>query len=523
MAGGDHSRSNKILILFKRIRWHLQCSAINPSQHLSIMKILLSRHALLHARLTALPVLALAALLTACNSGISRLNCVDEPKNDSAEIWSKDSRPIKINIGVDGSGSMLGFVSGNGTRFAQAIDTVSALIAAKGLTNQTSFWRLGSNGTIQKPQKISETQFLDARSPQFFCTGAVSKYPCVTSTLSQLLEIPISSPQDRLDVLLTDLEPDSGAIATLAKRYSQLIKSYPDYKIMLLGIKGQFNGTIYPAQNGAFKPFWYSSEALPIDRKGRPFYVLLSGPTSAVDNFVEAFKKMPMGVSQALRASIFTTPGNKEDIITLDNTASWGWPTNRACLSEITAFDRKIPSNPSQWLLGSIESACLGKPFDLQLKSVTSNRLPTSVIPLTQIELSPQSGGYRLLSSEVSNGRLVVGLKINPKLLSSTEPIAIHVSNQTLNSALWSDWDSGISNPSGHTTQNLLLFINSLQAISPKSADRPAIKLCLGVEPTTAQGGQPKRPPVLIFVILAAILLTGAIATALVSLDANED
>lgn len=468
-------------------------------------------------------VLSVVALLAACNSGLGKLNCIDEPKDSSSEIWSKNSRPIKINIGIDGSGSMLGYVAENGTRFAQAIDTVSALIAAQGLTNQTSFWRLGSNPTITKPQRISETQFLDARSPEFFCTATAAKYPCVTSTLGQLLEIPIAAPQDRLDVLLTDLEPDSGAISILAKRYSQLIKSYPGYKIVLLGVRSQFNGTIYPAQPRAFQPFPYSTTSLPLDLKGRPFYVLLSGPSTAVDAFAEAFKDMPMGVSKALKASIFTSSGNGEESILLDNSSTWDMPVNRACLSEISAFDRKVPSNPSQWLLGSVESACLGKPFDIQLKSSISNRLPTSGIPLSKIGLFPQATGYRLLSSSISGRRLLVGLKINPKLLSSTDPISVQVSNQALNSALWSDWDSSVSNPSGHTTQNLMLFVNSLQAISSGSADRPAIKLCLGIEPTTAQAGRSKRPPVLIFIIFGGILLIVAILAALIRMDTGED
>jgi hypothetical protein len=492
------------------------------------MKLSPSLHSKLCSRpvqslMKPLPALAVVALLSACSSSLSRLSCIDEPKSRSTEVWSNNSRPIKINIGVDGSGSMHGYVTDHGTRFAQAIDTVSALVAAQGLTGQTSFWRLGSNLSINKPQKISETQFLDARTQEFFCTATDSKYPCVTSTLGQLLEIPIAAPQDRLDVLLTDLEPDSGAISTLAKRYSQLIKSYPNYKIVLLGVRSQFNGTIYPAQSGAFRPFPYSTKTLPLESKGRPFYVLLSGPSSAVDAFSEAFENMPMGVSKALQASVFTSSGHSEETISLDSSATWGVQINKDCLSETSAFDRKVPSIPSQWLLGSVESACLGRPFDIQLKSLASNRLPTSSIPLSEIRLFPETSGYRLISSSISDGRLVVGLKSNPKLLSSTDPIAVQVSNQALNSALWSDWDSSVSNPSGHTTQNLRLFVNSLQAISSGSAERPAIKLCLAIEPTTQQLGQSKRPPILIFVVVGAILLVGAIAAALINSDANED
>lgn len=418
-----------------------------------------------------------------------------------------------MNIGIDGSGSMLGFVSRQGTRYGQAIDSLSTLIAAKGLSGQTTYWRLGNGEKTRGPQQIDQGRFLQARTPEFYCHGGKELFPCVSSTLDQLYELPISAPQERLDVLLTDLEPDSGAIGNLTQKYSDLLKENPDYKVTLLGVRSEYDGPVYPAQKDAFKPFLYSTEGRNVDQVGRPFYVIISGPPSAVDAIAETFRALPMQVSQAFRAVSFSKQLSSSDIVTLDRQATWAHGKTSDCLSEISAFNRTVPGEPEQWLLGAIRPACSGTKHKFTITSEQSPTLIGADLPASAFQLSGEDRAVQISKVDANEGRLSVELELNPQILASLSqpaPIRLDLDRKSLNQALWKGWDTSVASPAGPQTQNLMLFISSMETLTagPEKSD-PALRFCMGIEAEVRRSADGRPPLLLIILPLIFLLLAG--------------
>jgi len=488
------------------------------TQNLSTMKI--SNKRSLHNTLGLM-----ALVLAGCSSATNKLSCLDQEATQTRPVIDSSLAQTKINIGIDGSGSMSGFVYGTGSKFSKTIDNISALVASKNLTDQTLYWRLGRNQKgINSPLKLSDSQFLDARTPGFYCSDENKKYPCVTSTLDQLLLVPRINTENRLDVLITDLEPDSGAISNITKGYAKLLKENPSYKVVMIGGKSQFSGNIYPAQNGSFAPFKYSSNNN-IERSGRPYYILVSGPSNAVDEFISAFYQISEQSLNEMRSSVFAGANASSDTVTLNNTKSWQIQANHDCLNEVVSFNRKIPTNIQQWLLGSVKDKCNSKQFDVRLISNQSSRLTGANLLASHAKIEPKEMPFSTKKISNINGQLYFTLTANPTKINTSplEPTKITVMTSSLDRALWSNWNSEVSNPQGDKTQNLLLFISSMQGMTGRDANSlPAVRLCFAVNGSNNSNSQTSKSPVLIFVALGVLIVTLGAAFALINRNSED-
>jgi len=465
-------------------------------------------------------ILACILILSACGTIGSRLSCIESVKIDQAGSNENSLSDIVVNVGIDGSGSMLGFVNRQGTRYGQAIDSLNTLIAAKGLSKQAVYWRLGNGKDVNGPQKLNSSKLLQARNAEFYCKGVKDVFPCVTSTLSQLIDVPISPPKERLDILLTDLEPDSGSVGSLTQKYSQLLKERPNYKVMILGVRSEYEGPIYPAQIGAFKPFNYSTTGKNVDQFGRPFYVLISGPPRSVDEFAAAFRDLPMQVSQAFRAVSFSKDGISNDIVMLDKQSTWGNTVTSECLSEINAFNRTVPTRPSEWLLATVKSDCNNKPFKIKVTSTQQSTLIGANVDQSAFKINGTSGLVQINQTTSIDGHLNLLLQINPKVLTtqlSNEPIRLDLDRKALNKALWKGWDTSVSNPAGPKTQNLMLFISSMETVFGHTSQNDlAVRFCIGLESVEDFSRTSTKPPVLVLALpLLLILVFGTTMTIL--------
>ena len=469
-------------------------------------------------------LIMLLLVLAGCSS-TTKLSCLEKEATQSKLGTESSLAQTKINIGIDGSGSMTGFVNEAGSNFSKTIDNISALVASKNLINQTSYWRLGRNQKgINSPLKLSDSQFLDARIPVFYCGEQNKNYPCVTSTLDQLLLVPKVNSANRLDVLITDLEPDSGAISNITKGYSRLLKENSSYKVVMLGGKSQFSGYIYPAQNGSFAPFKYSSDAS-IERTGRPYYILISGPSLAVDEFLSAFYQISHHSLNDLRSSVFAGVDATSDTVTLNKSKSWQSQANSECLNEVISFNRKIPTDIQQWLLGSVKNKCGSKPFELNLVSIQSPRLIGANIQPSFVKIEPTGTPFSPKGISNKNGQLHFTLIANPTQINSIllEPTKIMIMTSALDNALWSNWNSEVSNPQGNKTQNLLLFVSSMQGMTGRDANSsPAVQLCLAVNGSNNPSAQNSKSPVLIFVAIGVLIVTLGVGLALINRNTED-
>ncbi|MFM7191586.1 MAG: hypothetical protein ACKOX2_12345, partial [Microcystaceae cyanobacterium] len=189
----------------------------------------------------------LLLLLSGCGKG---LDCVEQA---SSAQETDPFQKVQVELGVDGSGSMLGYVQEEASRYAQAIDSLSTLLADKAVP--TRYWRIGKGATVNAPQELSPTEFLKARDPEFYAAcepNAQSQaFPCVSSTLEQIYGVEKQNPkQETLRILLTDLEPDNAAVGQLAGKISQELKQHKNYKAILLGVRSEYNGPIFVATTG---------------------------------------------------------------------------------------------------------------------------------------------------------------------------------------------------------------------------------------------------------------------------------
>lgn len=421
----------------------------------------------------------IAILLTSC--GGKGLECVDKPKADSEKDPFKN---VQVEVGVDGSASMLGYVKNPGTRYSQAINSLSSVLQNK----PTQYWRIGRGEKVTEPQALTANEFLNARKAEFYdCKLPGSNFACVSSTLDQIYTIPKNNPkEDALRILLTDLEPDQSAITLLSGKISAELKANRGYKAVLLGVRSEYNGNVFSADTGKLaldKP--YSTDGKDVDQTGRPFYLLMTGPSAAVDAIVTSLRQLPLDVNQAFRASSFTIGGI--DAITLDKT-NINQKFNE-CMSQTGAIKKTRParSQMDQWLL--LEQSCINKPLSLEIPSETA-------ITLAGAELTPEmfkisSPAVKLESIAVSEDKMKLSLILDGEQIpkKTGQEIYISLQKRDLDQALWKNWTTTVAAPDGAKTQNLALFIstlrgeveNAVQNSKKKAATQEAVKYCLGL------------------------------------------
>jgi hypothetical protein len=446
--------------------------------------------------LTIIKFFALSLLLAAC--GGKSLQCVNQTTPDPQQSPLSN---LQVELGVDGSGSMYGFVKSPGSRYSQAIDSLHTLLQTQRIPAR--YWRIGRGDTLSAPQELTSTQFLEARTPDFYCKETQSKFPCVTSTLDQiytiappkLAEANTQAKSDKksnpttpntLRILLTDLEPDSDAVGVLSGKISEELNTHLNYKAVLLGVRSEYDGKIFPATQGAFAEFKYVVQTHQVDQKGRPFYVLMTGPSEAVDAMVNALKKLPLDVSQAFRLSSFAIGGI--DAITLNKTAIAQQVT--PCVSQTGAINKARPRKDSehQWLL--LEQTCPEKqPLTLTIPSQKAAMLvgATELKP-EMFKISDPALAITKISS--TNNQITLDLQIASDQIPKRSGQSIYVTLQKrdLDQAIWKGWNTSVSSPDGAKTQNLMLFVSGLrgsvesvvQDPKQKESTLEAIKYCLG-------------------------------------------
>ncbi len=420
-------------------------------------------------------------LLTSC--GGKGLQCVDKPQADSDKDPFKN---VKVEVGIDGSASMLGYVKNPGTRYSQAIDSLSSVLQNK----PAQYWRIGRGEKVSEPQALTANEFLNARKEEFYdCKLPGSNFACVSSSLDQIYAIAKDNPkEDALRILLTDLEPDQSAITSLSGKISAELKANRGYKAVLLGVRSEYNGNVFSAETGNVAVPNYISNDKDVDQKGRPFYVLMTGPGAAVDAIVTNLRQLPLDVNQAFRASSFTIGGI--DAITLDKT-NLKLKFNE-CMNQTGAIKKTRPpkSQMDQWLL--LEQSCINKPLSLEIPSEPA-------VTLAGAELTPEmfktsSPAVKLQSIAVSEDKMKLSLILDGEQIpkKTGQEIYISLQKRDLDQALWKNWDTTVAAPDGAKTQNLALFIstlrgeveNAVQDPKKKAATLEAIKYCLGLTRT---------------------------------------
>lgn len=445
------------------------------------------------------------------------LNCVNK------SVVSKDASDpfenVALEIGIDGSASMYGFVNLSGSLYSEAIQSLALLVGNRGI--ETRYWRIGGNSKF--PKAISETEFLDGKTLKFY-TGQDPKYPRISSTLNQIYKIASPKPTVRpnmdaeedpvppqvVRILLSDLEPNQSAIDQISKAVSMELKNNPGYTAMLLGVKSQYKGHIFTADTGKITIENYSTEGQNLDVAGRPFYILMTGPQKALEEIVKNLDQLAFKVSKSFRIASFDISNNS--VITLDNSrfslassSSVDEQTESApsCTETISSIGEKMsrPEEENQWLIFYQKSCDSPQNFQVKdLQSQPSFLLRGAAISKDLIQVD--SPAVSLNQVALEGDRLDLNMTIDPNQVDIRKggEIYLTIPNASLDQAVWSTWDTTVDKANGAKTQNLLPFISGLRLAvneiaktasrrEDPSQERPpmntqdAMRFCMGISP----------------------------------------
>ena len=428
-------------------------------------------------------------LLASCNNNLS---CVDKK-----ELKSEPLKDLEIQVGIQGSNSMSGFVSSPATRYATVLEKLDVILSTS--TKNLKFWRLGKNPDEKVTGATRINSLSQAVDRYFYNCNQPEKYfyhfSCVTSPLEQIYDLQSqdkgeqkskhSSENNSMTILVTNLENDDGDIKGLVTRIGRL-NSLAGYSTFLLGIRSQYNGKIYPLRHNSTPneqnyPNYTTKEA-EVDQKGRPFYILMSGPTHALQEILRQLRQqLPSSISQVLRVSSF---GGSE-VVTLDKNALH---LPDSCLSLTGAIKRSRPfrNQDDQWLL--LEDSCSEKNnIVLEIPSESSALLTGASINPNMFATS--NPAIKVQDVKVDGDRIILKTGVDLQNIYTDREKALYITlkQRTLDDALWQDWSTSNSFFDGSKTRNLALFVSGLREsveseTKNKDIAEDAVKFCLGFD-----------------------------------------
>jgi len=213
--------------------------------------------------------------LAGCSQGTKLPDCVqgaEAPTSAQKALWNGVTSVTVIDLGIDGSGSMLGFMGSTEAKenWKSLIKGVKIATAGEGLSINSKRVGGGQTQTINNPSQ--------AIDPCFF-QGCNSFRP-VTSSLDSLWKNSTVSPNNPpLKILISDLEVNDGDITNLINA----IQPHTDAGavIGILAIKAPFKGKVFNSEGSDF----HQGEAT------RPVYILATGPQSQLHRVLQSIKE----------------------------------------------------------------------------------------------------------------------------------------------------------------------------------------------------------------------------------------
>ncbi len=222
-------------------------------------------------------------VLTACNPVAvkDKLTC-EIPAFNQSNLSKSDN--LNVGIYVDGSGSMLGYVRDGKTNYVKALNSIRNAFELIGKL-PVEYYRLDNPN-----QKITGGEYYSYAGAPVFYDGSNTKFKAVSSPIDAAI-IPPKKDEERMTVIVTDLEQNSGDVTRLTKKIQDIYFNLDrkDYAVGIWAIKSEFNGTVYVQELNKLKTFAYSSGKEP--EKFRPFYVLFVGPYRDIQYYFDYLKK----------------------------------------------------------------------------------------------------------------------------------------------------------------------------------------------------------------------------------------
>jgi hypothetical protein len=400
-----------------------------------------------------------------CDAGLK----VDTGQPTSAVPMKPLQIGQKVLIGIDGSGSMLGYAQASSKNmWPRLLQSLNQGIVIKGL--QPITYRIGA-GVAEGPLKGSVTQ---ATNPCFFkgCEG----YRPVASSLETLWTIQAEEKLLPLRLLVSDLEVNQSDISSL------LAGIQPDLakgaSAGILGIKAPFTGDVFGA-NG---------QVIQRGNVNRPLFILATGPNEQVKSVLDEVKKTLslMGITDT-KISIIE-PGNSLEM----KEAKWiGGVPAKAATSGINIRLYSQTFSPAQnpgYQFIRLNSGATG--FSVATTRTWSKGTERPDFGIADLEKLPIDGGQpksaegmQFRSIQISGSNVRLGIDVNQSTASGLYRVIIPAGSMP--EEWWVDWDraEGDKTNVGNKTQGLLLLMTTLsRQIAGAANAPPAAALCIALQ-----------------------------------------
>ncbi len=225
------------------------------------------------------------------------ISCAPNPKKtfhcEIPPIQSSTSKSdhLKVEVYLDGSGSMLGYVKDGETNYVKVLRSLKSTLDLRVSDNwNVEYYRLGNES-----QKLTPPlHYSDAELPVFYDESDRTRYPGASSPIDTAIT-PVVEKENKLTVIVTDLEQNDGDVTRITQKIQQnyLNEKRKNYAVGIWTIKSEFNGSVYIEKllekEHKLNAFTYNS-GKQLD-KMRPFYVLFIGSYGDISYYFDQLQK----------------------------------------------------------------------------------------------------------------------------------------------------------------------------------------------------------------------------------------
>lgn len=321
-------------------------------------------------------------LMTGCQT---RENCLISTEKNLIEKMTAASDTITVDIYLDATSSMKGFVDTETPSFYQRSLPLLESAATEGWKNsQVSFYKFG---TTVEP--LPNRGYLAARDSKFY--GLTKE-----GDKTFLEKIVDSAQPTHLSVITTDLFQDNSDVNQVAGKIKDKFISQ-NLAVGIFAVKSQFKGTVYDVGPGNAK-FPYSNQAND-DNSMRPFYLIVLGAHADIEHYFNQLKQGEMKNFPVKTAIIFSPYLGKPAIAFRDALVS---DNNK--VSDITGTLSGKNPNSEQfkdfYIAGKPAQATFTVKYDYELLPYTigfNPNIKAEISSLTCSNSANPSGGNRAL------------------------------------------------------------------------------------------------------------------------------
>ncbi|MGL5875470.1 MAG: hypothetical protein ACRC2R_24425 [Xenococcaceae cyanobacterium] len=422
-------------------------------------------------------------------------------KTDNTQVSAIDS--LKTDIYVDGSGSMLGYVTSDNSTYSQILKILDNVISLGGshFKSEVKYYRSGDSKN--KLKGLTRSQFMKAVQTDFY-NGSNPDFPAVSSDLVSL--VTASKKDEKLTIIVTDLAQNNGDVTLINQKIKEhyFNNKQKDYAVGVWGIKSEFNGTVYSADR-ADRNFTYNTQGKNSEQY-RPFYVVFVGSYQDIANYFTKLQKESSKFSDRSEFSIFSpkhllTEASylkmptkiSHDLARVNalNNGDVAVENNNQPIELLEVLDNNSKAAVAEYQveLHPISNSLAIDPNDLDIKTQV-----TAFDKFTKKnfkEVPEAQNALHLNNWQIKNDRLSFTTKIEPNNFteSGIYYFAIDlVAKDLRGQSWWNEWDLNAEKDdlgNGSKTENLLNFMNGLKSITVNSMETSALtvgRFCYAVQ-----------------------------------------